>query len=501
MKYPYKPCLYKPWMKIMSIPCLPAGRHVKLNLKLLTHENDLYFFSSYSCHFTIYKFFSPGTRFLDPESNCRGIARQYAVGFSIGSKGYIGTGVDINNNYYNDFWEYDPSTDAWTQKANFGGISRHSAVGFSIGTKGYIGTGQDATYAYRNDFWEYDPATNSWTQKANFGGAARWQAVGFSIGTKGYLGTGYIDVVGGVNDFWEYDPASDTWTQKANFGGGIRHVAVGFSIGYKGYIGTGVTVNGDSNDFWEYDPATNTWTQKADFGGIERSFACGFSIGTKGYIGTGNINSGLADDFWEYDVTTNVWTQKANFGGGEWDGAVGFYIGTKGYMGTGVSFQTGTSSDFWEYTSSCPSPDPPTNTTPAGNLSICSGNSTTLTASGTGTLGWYNSPEGGTWLGGGSSFTTPILTANTTYYVQDSTDCGASATRTGIAVTVNPIPPAPVVINTGDTLHSNAPYGNQWYFEGTLIVGATAQTYVATQDGYYWDVVTINGVLFRYLES
>ena len=117
--------------------------------------------------------------------------------------------------------------------------------------------------------------------------------------------------------------------------------------------------------------------------------------------------------------------------------AVGFYIGTKGYMGTGVSIQTGTSIDFWEYTSSCPSQDPPTNTTPAGNLSICSGNSTTLTASGTGTLGWYNSPEGGTWLGGGSSFTTPILTANTTYYVQDST-CAASATRTSIAITVIP---------------------------------------------------------------
>ena len=43
------------------------------------------------------------------------------------------------------------------------------------------------------------------------------------------------------------------------------------------------------------------------------------------------------------------------------------------------------------------------------------------------------------------------------------------------------------------TLHSSAPEGNQWYFEGTLIAGATSQTYVATQSGYYWDVVTLNG--------
>jgi hypothetical protein len=162
-------------------------------------------------------------------------------------------------------------------------------------------------------------------------------------------------------------------------------------------------------------------------------------------------------------------------------------------MGTGVSILTGTSSALWEYTPTCPSPVPPTNTTPDGNLTICSGNSTTLTASGTGTLGWYDSPVGGTWLGSGSTFLTPILTANTTYYVQDSTNCGASVTRTGIAVTVNPIPPAPVVTNTGDTLYSSAPDGNQWYFEGTLIIGATSQTYVATQSGYFWDVVTLHG--------
>ena len=424
-----------------------------------------------------------------------GTARQNAVGFSIGTKGYIGTGVDINNNYFNDFWEYDPSTNVWTQKANFGGTSRHSAVGFSIGDKGYIGTGQDVTYAYRNDFWEYDPASNTWTQKANFGGAARWQAVGFGIGTKGYLGTGYLDFGGGaVNDFWEYDPSINAWIQKANFGGGVRHCAVGFSIGYKGYIGTGITqMTWTSKDFWEYDPSANAWTQKADFVGPERSVACGFSIGAKWYIGTGNLDPNLADDFWEYDITTNAWTQKANFGGGLWECAVGFCIGTKGYMGTGVSILTGTSSAFWEYTPDCTIPGPPTNATPAGNLSICSGNSTTLTASGTGTLGWYDSPSGGTWLGDGSTFITPILTANTTYYVQDSTNCGASATRTSIAVTVNPIPPAPVITNTGYTLHSSAPDGNQWYFEGTLIPGATSQNYIATQDGYYWDVVTING--------
>jgi hypothetical protein len=48
-------------------------------------------------------------------------------------------------------------SDTWTQKADFGGIGREGAVGFSIGSKGYIGTGVDDSYSYKKDFWEYTP--------------------------------------------------------------------------------------------------------------------------------------------------------------------------------------------------------------------------------------------------------------------------------------------------------------------------------------------------------
>lgn len=88
--------------------------------------------------------------------------------------------------------------DTWTQVANFGGTARYGAVGFSIGSKGYIGTGYDT--GYKNDFWQYDPATDSWTQKADFGGSARYFAVGFSIDSKGYIGTG--DDGSYTKDFW-----------------------------------------------------------------------------------------------------------------------------------------------------------------------------------------------------------------------------------------------------------------------------------------------------------
>lgn len=84
----------------------------------------------------------------------------------------------------------------------------------------------------------------------------------------------------------------------------------------------------------------------------------------------------------------------------------------------------------------CNPPPVPANLTPTANLTICSGSSTTLQASGTGTLSWYNASSGGSFLGTGSSFTTPILTSTTTFFVQDST-CSASNTRQAITVNVN----------------------------------------------------------------
>src|SRR5438552_1474100 len=98
----------------------------------------------------------------------------------------------------------------WTRKADFGGTARYGAAGFSIGSKGYIGTGYDGSD--RKDFWEYDPVTNAWTQKADFGGAGRWASVGFSIGSKGYIGTGSNrSMTVYYKDFWEYDPATNAW--------------------------------------------------------------------------------------------------------------------------------------------------------------------------------------------------------------------------------------------------------------------------------------------------
>lgn len=61
-------------------------------------------------------------------------------------------------------------------------------------------------------------------------------------------------------------------------------------------------------------------------------------------------------------------------------------------------------------------PTAPTTT----NAAVCDSGSVTLTASGSGgTLSWYDAPVGGNLLATGTSYTTPVLTDTTTYYVEE----------------------------------------------------------------------------------
>jgi hypothetical protein len=58
-------------------------------------------------------------------------------------------------------------------------------------------------------------------------------------------------------------------------------------------------------------------------------------------------------------------------------------------------------------------------------------------------------------------------------------------------VMLTPQPATPVIIQNGDTLTSSASEGNQWYLDGFIIPGATAQQHIAVYTGNYTVVVTI----------
>jgi gliding motility-associated-like protein len=85
------------------------------------------------------------------------------------------------------------------------------------------------------------------------------------------------------------------------------------------------------------------------------------------------------------------------------------------------------------------------------NVSICSGTTAALTAtaSSVAKLEWYDAPVGGTKVGDGPSFTTPVLTATKTYYVQSvrsSNNC-VNPNRVSVTVSVVSALVAPTVNN------------------------------------------------------
>lgn len=286
-----------------------------------------------------------------------GLKRDRAVGFSIGDCGYIGTGIDTAEVVRNDFWKYDPVLNSWSQIATLPGSVRRNALAFSIGNKGYVGTGintvnsGDIGSTTLNDFWEYNPATNAWIQKANYPGsfsAGIYFATGFSIDSKGYVCGGKIGPNNYSNELWEYKPSINQWTQLPNFPGGVRYKMSSFSIGFKGYVGLGADQDLYNNDFWEFNAATNQWTEIAPLPASERADAATFSLNQRGYVCMGT-NGGLLDDLWEYTPENDEWTVRANYGGSRRKGSVGFSIHEKGYVGTGKGY-SGKKSTFYEYT-------------------------------------------------------------------------------------------------------------------------------------------------------
>jgi gliding motility-associated-like protein len=91
---------------------------------------------------------------------------------------------------------------------------------------------------------------------------------------------------------------------------------------------------------------------------------------------------------------------------------------------------------------------PGTPTVTAASVSVCTGGTAQLSVQNPDpsfTYRWYNVATGGTALGSGTTFTTPVITADAVYYVAASNGNCNSAVRAQVRVTVSNTAPAPVL--------------------------------------------------------
>ena len=130
---------------------------------------------------------------------------------------------------------------------------------------------------------------------------------------------------------------------------------------------------------------------------------------------------------------------------------------------------------------------PPAPVPTAVNATICSGSSAHLHADApAGIFDWFSTATGGTSLISSPDYTTPTLTATTTYYVQ-TTLAACVSQRTPVTVTVNPNPDPPVTQtdticpNSNVILSASAtPTGTYQWFDsqsgGNLLANGTTYT-------------------------
>lgn len=128
--------------------------------------------------------------------------------------------------------------------------------------------------------------------------------------------------------------------------------------------------------------------------------------------------------------------------------------------------------------------------------SRCGSGTLNLSATGFGSIKWYDSIAGGTLLATGTTFTTPVLNTTTTYYLDPYEPGCATATRTPITATINEIPvlnvdtPAPACEGSV-ALHATVNTGQiRWYDSetgGTLLAtGETFNTPALIADTIYY---------------
>lgn len=86
-------------------------------------------------------------------------ARELASTFTIDGFGYI-VGGGVNGTALADVWQYNPTTDRWIQyysmNNQYGGVAREAAIGFGVGSFGYVTTGRNGNFRL-DDTVKFDP--------------------------------------------------------------------------------------------------------------------------------------------------------------------------------------------------------------------------------------------------------------------------------------------------------------------------------------------------------
>ena len=135
---------------------------------------------------------------------------------------------------------------------------------------------------------------------------------------------------------------------------------------------------------------------------------------------------------------------------------------------------------------------------PTGLLEFCSGSTTSAysTAGSTGAANYIwglYPPEAGSISGTGTLGNVQWATGwagTARVFVTAVNSCGSAPVSDSLLITVHPAPTAPVLSQNVEVLNSSYASGNQWYFNGTAISGATGPSWTPAANGDYFVIYT-----------
>jgi N-acetylneuraminic acid mutarotase len=301
----------------------------------------------------------------------QGEARYSAVCFVWDTLAFVGLGQS-ETQFFEDFWLFSPQSQSWVRKSNLLGTNRVQAVGFALGSHGYVagGLGQKEVWRYdlSCDLGSLTPQngyalnknevfSTSFSQTGLESGNLNWQFLnpppglqidnmGIINGTASQTGAFQTLVVASDGDCEQTAviPFSittlGTWYKSGNFGGASRQQSNGFWLGNFGYVAGGIdSLSIVRRDLWQYNPENGRWTQKNNLPQGRRAGMVSFVVGGKAYLGMGRIGIEFFKDIWEYDAANDSWKVLENeiptFSGKE--SVVSFVIQDKAYLGLGFS--------------------------------------------------------------------------------------------------------------------------------------------------------------------
>ncbi len=439
-------------------------------------------------------------------------------------------GVQFSLGDYNNLWKYDIATNEWTwmqgpalpgQPSVYGtkgvpdisnrpSCRAETSASWTDGADDlwlFGGQGISMSTDFMNDLWRFNIASNTWTW---MNGDSTYQLPVYGV-------RGVANSTNNPGSRWSYshwkDNAGNFWL----FGGNRDWLVTDYR-----------------NDMWRYSPFTNEWTW---MGGDTIPNSPG-TYGTLCTFASANVPrsrfenracwtdpngnlwmfGGMAvylNDLWMYCVSTNQWAwingDNSWSGTGSWgnlgvsspsnkpDGRAGSAGWTDGnnhlYLFGGIG-NPGRYNDLWKYTidTSCTLCYSPVQALFTAANQICPGACVDFfNLSFSATSYQWNFP-GATPDTSTATNPTNICYANPgSYYVQliAANATGSDTLLLSNYITVYPSPAPQGISQSGDTLFANAGAATyQWYFNTTIINGATESFYLAPAMGDYNVVCT-----------